>query len=198
MPLATSEQFREMLDSAHSHHFAYPAVNVSSSETLNAALHGFAQARSDGIIQVSIGAAEFASGAADDVALGARALAEYAHLVTDRYPVLVALHTDHCPAEKISRFVRPLLAESLARRARGELPLYHSHMFDGSALRLEENLGIAAELLAACRAADVILEIEIGVVGGEEDGVDNAGVDDGRLYSTPAEALAVADALGTG
>jgi fructose-bisphosphate aldolase class II len=187
-----------MLDAAHRRNYAYPAVNVSSSDTLNAALRGFAEAGSDGIIQVSIGAAEFASGAAKDAALGARALAAYAHLVADRYPVLIALHTDHCTADKIDGFIRPLLVESLERRARGELPLYHSHMFDGSAIPLEENLRIAVELLAQCRAADVILELEIGLVGGEEDEIDNNGADPDRLYSTPADALSVVQALGTG
>jgi fructose-bisphosphate aldolase, class II len=198
MPLATPEQYREMLDAAHSQEYAFPAVNVSSSSTLNAALRGLAEARSDGIIQVSIGAAEFASGAPSNPALGARALAAHAHLVADRYPVLIALHTDHCQADKLDTFVRPLLAESLERRARGELPLYHSHMFDGSTLPLEENLRIAVHLLAECRAADVILELEIGLVGGEEDELHNDSADPARFYSTPADALAVAEALGTG
>ncbi len=187
-----------MLDAARSGGYAYPAVNVSSSDTLNAALRGFAEADSDGIIQVTTGAAAFASGAANDAALGAKALAAHAHLLADRYPALIALHTDHCTPDKVDGFIRPLLAESLERRARGELPLYHSHMFDGSTLPLEENLRIAADLLAQCRAADVILELEVGLVGGEEDEIDNLGAAAERLYSTPADALAVAEALGTG
>jgi len=126
MPLATPEQYREMLDAAHRRNYACPAVNVSSSDTLNAALRGFADAASDGIIQVSIGA-EFASGAAKDGALGARALAAYAHLVADRHPVLIALHTDHCTADKIDGLIGPLLVESLERgpRRTAALPLAH-------------------------------------------------------------------------
>jgi fructose-bisphosphate aldolase, class II len=198
MPLATPDQYGEMLDAAGSGEYAYPAVNVSSSDTLNAALRGFAEADSDGIIQVTTGAAEFASGAAKDAALGAKALAAHAHLLADSYPVLIALHTDHCAPDKVDSFIRPLLAESLQRRTRGELPLYHSHMFDGSTLPLEENLRVAADLLAQCRAADLILELEIGLVGGEEDETNNIGAAADRLYSTPADALAVAETLGTG
>lgn len=187
-----------MLDAARGGGYAYPAVNVSSSDTLNAALRGFAEADSDGIIQVTTGAAAFASGDANEAALGAKALAAHAHLLAERYPVLIGLHTDHCTPDMVDSFIRPLLAESLERRARGELPLYHSHMFDGSTLPLEENLRIAADLLARCRAADVILELEIGLVGGEEDEINNVGAPTDRLYSTPSDALAVAEALGTG
>jgi fructose-bisphosphate aldolase class II len=187
-----------MLDAARGGGFAYPAVNVTSSSTLNAALAGFAEAGSDGIVQLTPGGAEFASGEAKDAALGAMAIAEFARVVADRHPVLIALHTDHCPPQKVESFLRPLLDESLARAGRGEPPLYHSHMFDGSSLPLEENLRQAAELLAECHNARVILELEIGVVGGEEDGIDARNVADERLYSTPSDALAVVKWLGTG
>jgi fructose-bisphosphate aldolase, class II len=199
MPVATPEEFEAMLAAARASSYAYPAVNVTSSQTLNAALRGFAEAGSDGIIQITTGGAEFASGGgAKSMALGARAIAEFAHVVGEHYPVLVALHTDHCTAEDLDRFVRPLLAESAARRTHGAPPLFTSHMFDGSQLPLRENLRIAAQLLEECAALDVVLELEIGVVGGEEDGIDAAGIPNERLYTTADDALAVADALGTG
>src|SRR5919198_2758720 len=100
VPIATSEQYAEMLATARAQGYAYPAVNVTSSSTLNAALRGYAEAGSDGIVQMTTGGAKFVSGQAGDPPLGARALAEFAHVVADAYPVLIALHTDHCtPAE---------------------------------------------------------------------------------------------------
>jgi fructose-bisphosphate aldolase, class II len=198
LPLATPEQYVDMLDAAKGERYAYAAVNVSSSTTLNAALAGFADARSDGIVQVTPGGAEFASGKAKNAAAGAKAIAAFARDVADSYPVLIGLHTDHCPPAKIDVFLRPLLAESLTRVRRHEPPLYQSHMFDGSSLPLDENLGVAAKLLRTCREAKVILEVEVGVVGGEEDGLDARGVADERLYSTPADAVAVVERLGAG
>src|SRR5436190_16594044 len=197
MPIATPEVYAEMLDRAKANEFAYPAINVTSSETLNAALRGFAEAESDGIVQVSTGGAEFASGTkVKDMVTGALALAEYAHVVAAKYPVNIALHTDHCPKDKLDGFVRPLLKISVDRVARGEEPLFQSHMWDGSAVPLEENLQIAQDLLATCAKANVVLEIEVGVVGGEEDGVE--GAIDEKLYTTPEDALATVAALGTG
>ena len=165
MPIVTAEDYAEMLDRARAGSFAYPAVNVSSSETLIAALRGFADAQSDGIVQISHGGAKFISGGKDMVA-GARALAELAHVVAARFPTRIALHTDHCQKDKLDGFVRPLLALSAERVAQGGEPLFHSHMWDGSALPLEENLAIARDLLPRCRDAHVVLELEIGAVGG--------------------------------
>jgi len=197
MPIATPEVYADMLDRAKAGSFAYPAINVTSSETLNAALRGFADAGSDGIVQVSTGGAEFLSGTrVKDMVTGAVALAEFAYLAAEKYPVQVALHTDHCPKDKLDRFVRPLLAISADRVARGGQPLFQSHMWDGSAVELTENLQTATELLAECAKAHVVLEIEIGVVGGEEDGV--VGEMNEKLYSTPGDALRTAEALGTG
>jgi fructose-bisphosphate aldolase class II len=195
MPIVTAEGYADMLDRASAGAFAYPAVNVSSSETLVGALRGFADADSDGIIQVSHGSAKFLSGG-KDMFTGALGLAQLARTVAQRFPTRVALHTDHCQEDKLDGFVRPLLGLSTERVRRGGEPLFQSHMWDGSALPLEENLAIARELLPLCRDANVILELEIGAVGGEEDGV--AGAIDARLYSTPEEALLAADALGTG
>jgi fructose-bisphosphate aldolase, class II len=186
-----------MLDRAKENGFAYPSINVTSSQTLNAALRGFADAQSDGILQVSTGGAEYLSGqGVKDMVTGAVALAEFARVVAARYPVHVALHTDHCPMDKLDAYMRPLIALSQERVARGEEPLFQSHMWDGSAVPLDENLRIAAELLAECTKAHVVMEMEIGVVGGEEDGV--VGEINEKLYSTPEDALATAEALGLG
>ena len=197
MPIATPESYAEMLDRAKAGAFAYPAINVSSSQTLIAAIRGFAEAESDGIVQVSTGGAEYLSGSTvKDMVTGSVALAAYAHEVAKNYDVQIALHTDHCPKDKLDGFVRPLLAISKERVDRGELPLFQSHMWDGSAVPVEENLQIARELLEACHAAQIILEIEVGVVGGEEDGV--VGAIDDKLYSTPEDAIATVEALGLG
>jgi len=196
MPLATPEQYRAMLDAAAAGRYALPAVNVTSTETLNAAIAGFAQARADGIVQVTVGGASFLGGG--DALTGARALAQLAPVVAQRAPVLVALHTDHCPPEHVGDFLEPLIADSEARVERGELPLFRSHMFDGSSLPLEENLRIARGLLERCAAAGMALEVECGVVGGEEDGIRGPSGPREELYTTPADLLHVADALGTG
>ncbi len=197
MPIATPEVYADMLDRAKAGSFAYPAINVSSSQTLNAALKGFADAGSDGIIQISTGGAEYLSGPSiKSMVTGSLAFAAYAHEVAKSYPVNIALHTDHCPKDKLDGFVRPLLAASTERVQAGGLPYFQSHMWDGSAVPLAENLQIAEELLAKAAAAHVILEIEVGVVGGEEDGV--VGAIDEKLYSTPADAIATIKALGSG
>ncbi|HMG31832.1 MAG TPA: class II fructose-bisphosphate aldolase [Jiangellaceae bacterium] len=197
MPIATPETYAEMLDRAKAGAFAYPAINVTSSQTLNAAIRGFADAGSDGIVQVSTGGAEYLSGAtAKDMVAGASALAAFAHEVAKNYDVQIALHTDHCPKDKLDGYVRPLLAISAERIARGENPLFQSHMWDGSAIPLDENLQIAENLLAAAAAAKIVLEIEVGVVGGEEDGVANE-INE-KLYTTPDDGLSTVAALGTG
>ena len=197
MPIATPEIYSAMLDKAKSESFAFPAINVSSSQTLNAALQGFADAESDGIIQISTGGAEYLSGPnVKNMVTGSLAFAAYAAEVAKSYPVNIALHTDHCPKDKLDGFVRPLLAASIERVKNGEDPLFQSHMWDGSAVPLDENLQIAAELLELAAQAKIILEIEVGVVGGEEDGI--VGAIDEKLYTTPEDALATVEALGTG
>ena len=197
MPVATPEVYAEMLDKAKRESFAYPAINVSSSQTLNAALAGFAEAESDGIIQVSTGGADYFSGhTVKNMVSGSLAFAAFAQEAAKKYPVNVALHTDHCPKDKLDDFVRPLIAASKERVDAGGLPYFQSHMWDGSAVPLDENLQIAQELLAAAAAARIILEVEIGIVGGEEDGVEG-GLGE-HLYTTPEDALATAEALGLG
>ena len=197
MPIATPEVYSEMLDRAKAGEFAYPAINVTSSETLNAALRGFAEADSDGIVQLSTGGSEFASGSkVKDMVTGSVAMAEFARVVAAKYPISVVLHTDHCPENKLDTFVRPLIAISQERVARGENPLFQSHMWDGSGIDLHLNLAIAAELLEACSKARIVLEVEIGVVGGEEDGVTNE-INE-KLYTTAADFERTVDALGGG
>ncbi len=197
MPIATPEVYTDMLDRAKAGGFAYPAINVSSSQTLNAAIRGFADAGSDGIVQVSTGGAQYLSGPTiKHMVAGSLALAAFAHEVAARYDINIALHTDHCPKDKLAGFVRPLLAASTERVKVGGTPWFQSHMWDGSAVPLDENLKTARDLLRRCSAANVILEIEVGVVSGEEDGVE--GVTGDKLYSTPQDALATVDALGLG
>lgn len=197
MPIATPEAYAEMLRKAKEGNYAFPAINCTSSETVNAAIKGFADAGSDGIIQFSTGGAEFGSGlGVKDMVTGAVALAEFAHVIAAKYPVSVALHTDHCPKDKLDAYVRPLLAVSQERVNAGKAPLFQSHMWDGSAVPIDENLAIAEELLAASVKAKIILEIEIGVVGGEEDGVE-AEINE-KLYTSPEDFEKTIAALGAG
>lgn len=196
MPVVNFEKYCQMLDNAKKNKFAYPAINVTSEATANAVLEAFAETKSDGIIQVSTGGGEFASGQMlKDAALGAISIANHVHLVADRYDINVALHTDHCQPKKVDSFLRPLIAESKKRVAEGKLPLFNSHMFDGSELPLDENMKIAVELLKECNELGIILEVEAGVVGGEEDGVSNEDAPAEKLYTTPEDMLYVYEQL---
>lgn len=192
MPVADYKTYCRMLDRALENKFAYPAINVTSLTSANAVLRGLAASRSDGIIQVSTGGGAFASGLSiEDMALGAVSIAEHVHRVAQRYDIYVALHTDHCQADKLDSFVIPLIEETEKRRAAGRANLFNSHMFDGSALPLAENLDIAVPLLERCHKNEIILEIEVGVVGGEEDGIEAEGAAE-KLYTTPADMLKAA------
>jgi fructose-bisphosphate aldolase, class II len=194
MPVADYRTYCEMLDRAAAGRFAYPAINVTSLSTANAVLKGLAESKCDGIIQVSTGGAAFASGTAvKDMPLGAISIAEHVHRLAAKYPIYVALHTDHCQADKLDSFVLPLVAETERRRGAGLPNLFNSHMFDGSALPLKENLEIAAQLLERFKKSELILEIEAGVVGGEEDGVKADA--SAKLYTTPEDTLEVAERL---
>jgi len=187
--IPTAAQYGEMLDAATAGGYALPAVNVTSSETLNAAIRGFVEAGSDGIVQVTVGGASFIAGAdGGDAFTGARAFAQFARVVAEPAPVLIALHTDHCPPDHVSDFLEPLIGEAL----------FHSQMFDGSTLPLEENLRIARDLLERCAQAGIVLEMECGVVGGEEDGITGPTGPREELYTTPADLMRVVDVLGTG
>jgi fructose-bisphosphate aldolase class II len=197
MPIATPAQFRQMLDAAQEGSYAYPAINVTSIITLNAAMKGFADSGSDGIIQFSTGAGQFASGLNNkDAAYGCIILAEAAHRLAEQYDVLIALNTDHCQPEKAAGFLKPLIQATAERRARGENNLFQNHMLDASILPLDENIAISKEYLALCAENEIILEVEAGVVGGEEEG--SAGSHDTpeeHLYTTPEDMVKVYEAL---
>ena len=196
MPVPTQEQYIKMLDTAKEQGYAYPAINVTTIEVINGALKAFAEAKSDGIIQISLGGGQFASGTAvKDSAIGAIVLAEAVHRLAEQYNVYVALHTDHCQADKVDSFLRPLLAESKKRIAEGKGPLFNSHMLDASALPMAQNLELSKQLLAECAELGIVLEIEIGVVGGEEDGVDTSGAPAEKLYTSPADMLQTYETL---
>jgi fructose-bisphosphate aldolase, class II len=197
MAVVNYQGYLKMLDHAKKNRFAYPAINITSSESVNAVLLGLKQANSDGIIQVSTGGAEFASGlGVKNMVAGAIALANYIHEMAKYYDVNVAIHTDHCQASKVESFLKPLIAETARRRALGLPNLFNSHMFDGSELSLEENMKISAELMELCKQNEIILEVEAGVVGGEEDGVSNEDTPAEKLYTTPEDMLAVQETLG--
>ncbi|MSR59570.1 MAG: class II fructose-bisphosphate aldolase [Planctomycetaceae bacterium] len=196
MPIATPKQYAAMLDAAQAGDYAYAAINVTSIITINGALKAFADRKSDGIIQISTGGGEFASGInVKDMAYGAMVLAEAAHRLAAKYDVLVALHTDHCQPKKVDTFLKPLIAETALRRAAGQGNLFGSHMLDASELPLDENLKLSKELLKECAKNEIILEVEAGVVGGEEDGVDHSGQPREKLYTTPADMVAVYEGL---
>ena len=196
MPVATPEQYAAMLDAAQQGGYAYPAINVTSITTINGALKAFSESGSDGIIQVSTGGGGFASGTAvADDAFGAIVLAEATHLLAEKYDILIGLHTDHCHPQKVDAFLRPLLDASRTRIAEGKGPLFNSHMFDGSVVDLDQNLAISKELLAECAELNIILEIEAGCVGGEEDGHDTSGLPAEKLYTTTDDMVQVYETL---
>ena len=188
MPVANYDQYCQMLDSAAAGGYAFPAINVTSTSTANAAIKAFADLKSDGIIQVSTGGGKFASGQlTGDMALGAISLAQHVHLVAEKANVCIALHTDHCHPQYVDSFMIPLIEETERRRANGQTNLFNSHMYDGSELPLEENIKVSAQLLERCAKNQIILEMETGVVGGEEDGVNNEDLPADKLYTTPEE-----------
>jgi fructose-bisphosphate aldolase class II len=192
MPVVDYKKYCSMLDNAKKNKFAYPAINVTSEITANAVLEAFAEMKCDGIIQVSTGGGEFAAGQMlKDAPLGAISIANHVHLVADKYDINVALHTDHCPPKKVDSFLKPLIEESRRRVKAGLQPLFNSHMFDGSELPLKDNMDIAVKLLKECNELGIILEVEAGVVGGEEDGVSNEGAPKEKLYTTPADMVEV-------
>ncbi len=195
MPVVDYKKYCAMLDKAQKENYAYPAVNITTTDTVNAAIEGFAKAKSDGIIQVSTGGGEHASGNLKDMVLGAISLAEHCHRVAAKYDINIALHTDHCQPGKVDSFLKPLIAETARRRAAGLPNLFNSHMLDASELPLKENMELSVEILKLCHENEIILEVEAGVVGGEEDGVSNENAPAEKLYTTPEDMVAVYEAL---
>lgn len=195
MPVATPQQYKQMLSSAKKNGYAYPAINVTSMSTANAALAAFAAKKSDGIIQVSTGGGKFASGSVGDMAMGAISIAQHVHLMAEKYNILIALHTDHCHPKYVKSFMIPLIEETEKRRAKGLPNLFNSHMFDGSELPLAENIAQSKALLERCAKSEILLEVETGVVGGEEDGHNNENAPADKLYTTPEEMVEISKAL---
>jgi fructose-bisphosphate aldolase class II len=194
MPIADYNTFCTMLDRAREGHFAYPAINVTSIQTANAVLRGLAESKCDGIIQLSTGGAAHASGTyVKSMALGATTIAEHVHRMADSYPIYVALHTDHCQADVLDTYVIPLVEETEKRRAAGLPNLFTGHMFDGSALPLKENIEISTKLLERFHRNELIFEMEVGAVGGEEDGIKAKA--EARLYTTPEDTLKVVQSM---
>ncbi len=199
MPIATTSEFGSMLNAAAAGGWALPAVNVTSSQTLLAVLQGLEDAGADGIAQVTTGGARYLGGGRDgDAARGAAALAEFAHAVAPGFNAFLALHTDHCTPEDADTFIGPLLAATGTRLAAGRPPLFTSHMLDGSALSLDENLRLCEAWLSRCTELGVVLELECGAVGGEEDGLVGDAEGSSRLYTTTEHLVEVARVLGTG
>ena len=198
MPLATPDQYADMLSRAKAGGFAYPAINVASSQSINAALQGLTEAGSDGILQVTTGGADYFAGQTVKArATGALAMARFVAEVAKSYPITVAVHTDHCTKDALGSFLLPLLEASEEQVKAGGEPIFQSHMWDGSAVPLAENIEIARELLPRMKAINAILEVEIGVVGGEEDGVQHEGSND-ALYTTTGDVAQAVEALGLG
>ncbi len=195
MPVVDFQGYCAMLDKALAEGYAYPAINVLEVATLNAAIEGFAAAKSDGIVQIGVAAGVQTSGALKDAVLGAITLAEHAHRIAARYDIQVAVHTDHCATDKVESFLKPLIAETARRRAAGLPNLFNSHMYDGSGLSMEDNLRHAVPLMEVCSANDIVLEVEAGVVGGEEDGLNRDGIARKKLYTTPEDMVLVYETL---
>lgn len=195
MPVVDFKRYCEMLDKAKKEQYAYPAINITSMDSVNAAIEGFAAAKSDGIVQVSMGGAKNATGNIGDMVLGAIILADHIRTIAERYDINIAIHTDHCQEDKIDSFLTPLIEETARRRAAGRPNLFNSHMLDASAIPLKENMDLSVPVLEMCRDNDIILEVEAGVVGGEEDGVNNEGTPAEKLYTTPEDMLYVHERL---
>jgi fructose-bisphosphate aldolase class II len=195
MPVPDALTFGKILDAAQQGNYALASINVTTSNTASAALAAFAETKTDGIIQISTGGGEHFSGPAKDMALGAIALAEYVHRIAEKLDVYIAITTDHCVPGKVDKFLRPLIAEAKRRKEAGLPNLFNGHMFDGSELSMTENMKVARELLAEMAPLGLVLEVESGVVGGEEDGIDNTHAAHDKLFTTPEDMLYVYEQL---
>jgi len=195
MPIATTDQYHQMIANAKKGGFAYPAINIVNLEGIYAAIEAFAELNTDGMIQVSTGGGAHATGSLKDSVLGAKILAEAAHDIAAHHNVLIVLHTDHCVPEKALTFMDPLVKISEERVANGQAPLFNSHMYDGSILPLEENLEVAIGFAKRMSAIGMMIEVETGVVGGEEDGVDHSDIKAEKLYTTPEDMITVYESL---
>ena len=199
--VVTGDDVQKIFAIAKEKQFAIPAVNCVGSDSVNAALETAVRVKAPIIIQFSNGGASFyagkgikpASGTRPDV-LGAIAGAKHVHTLAAEYGVPVILHTDHC-AKKLLPWIDGLLDAGEKHFAETGKPLFSSHMIDLSEEPIEENMEICRKYLARMNKMGMTLEIEIGITGGEEDGVDNSGVDESRLYTQPQDVLYVYDQL---
>jgi fructose-bisphosphate aldolase class II len=190
--VATGDEVQEIFRFAKEKGFALPAVNVIGSGSINAVMETAAQLKAPVIIQFSNGGAQFNAGKGlsnegqQAAILGAIAGAKHVHQLAEAYGATVILHTDHC-AKKLLPWIDGLLEASEAFYAEHGKPLYSSHMIDLSEEPIEENIAICKSYLERMHKMDMTLEIELGITGGEEDGVDNSDVDDSKLYTQPEE-----------
>ena len=186
------DEVKELLDYAKAKEFALPAVNCISTSTVNATLAAAKEVNSPTMVQFSNGGAQFfiGKGVSKDKQLGpilgGVAGAQYVDQAAKAYGVPVVLNTDHC-AKKLLPWIDGLLAASEEQFSKTGKPLYSSHMLDLSEEPLDENIETCKKYLARMAKMGITLEIELGVTGGEEDGVDNTGVDESRLYTQPEE-----------
>ncbi len=190
--VATGDEVQNIFNYAKEKGFALPAVNVTGSNTINAVLETAAALNAPVIIQFSNGGAQFnaGKGLANDNQIsaieGAIAGAKHIHQLAEAYGATVILHTDHC-AKKLLPWIDGLLDASEKHYEETGKSLFSSHMIDLSEEPIKENIAICKEYLARMRKMDMTLEIELGITGGEEDGVDNTDVDDSKLYTQPEE-----------
>ena len=190
--VATGDEVQQIFKYAKQKSFALPAVNVIGSDTLNGVLETAAALKAPVIIQFSNGGDQFNAGKGLSnenqraAVLGAIAGAKHVHQLAEAYGATVILHTDHC-AKKLLPWIDGLLDASEAHYNATGKSLFSSHMIDLSEEPLEENIEICKQYLARMSKMDMTLEIELGITGGEEDGVDNTGVDDSKLYTQPEE-----------
>jgi fructose-bisphosphate aldolase class II len=190
--VATGDEVQEIFKFAKQHGFALPAVNVIGSDSINAVLETAASLKAPVIIQFSNGGAQFnaGKGLSNDgqqaAILGAIAGAKHVHQLAEAYGATVILHTDHC-AKKLLPWIDGLLDASEAHYREHGKSLFSSHMIDLSEEPIEENIEICKGYLERMHKMDMTLEIELGITGGEEDGVDNTDVDDSKLYTQPEE-----------
>lgn len=188
----TGSQTHELFQIAKQNNFAIPAVNVTNSNTINAALEAAHKANSPIIIQFSNGGSSFLTGKTLDnsgekaAILGAIVGAKYVHSLAKEYGIPVILHTDHC-AKKLLPWMDGLLEANLKHFKQTGKALFSSHMLDLSEETLQDNLEISSQYLEKMKNLDILLEIELGVTGGEEDGVDNSDVDNAKLYTQPQD-----------
>ena len=197
--VVTGKEYLSLVKACKDGHYALPAVNVIGTSTINAVLEAAAKNKSDVIIQLSNGGAEFYAGKGmpdsfQAKVLGAVSAAHHVHLLAEQYGVCVVLHTDHAN-KKLVPWVEALLTHGEAYYKANGKPLFTSHMIDLSEETLEENIETSARILERAAKIDMSIEIELGCTGGEEDGVGSDEIDNAKLYTQPEDVLKAYDVL---